>query len=167
MDLQLIFAAINFALFVGLLGFLLRRPVKEFWANRAEALRVRIAQARERRAEAEGVYQRLSDRVARMEQEMAALTERMRQNGTLEKQKILEEAQAHAERLTQATQRIAEQELAKARFRLREVAARLTVDLAEKTIRGDLTPADQDRLVTDYLDRFAAQELPVVAGGRP
>jgi F-type H+-transporting ATPase subunit b len=47
----------------------------------------------------------------------------------------------------------AEQEVLKARSELREEAARLAVQLAEKTIREKIGKDDQDRLVGEYLSK--------------
>ncbi len=166
MDLPLLYAAINFALFVGLLGFLLRKPMREFWGNRSEELRTRIAQAQERRAKAEREHTELSTRVDQLEQEMEAVKAQMKADGELEKQKIIEESQDYAKRLAESTQRVAEQELSKTRYRLRQSVGAQTVAIASKIIRQDIKSSDQDRLVKEYLDSVAAEGLQVVTGGR-
>lgn len=165
MDAQLLYAFINFVIFTSLLGFFLRKPAREFWGNRAEGLRTRIEQARQHRAKAESEYERLAARVDQLGQEMAALKERMSADGALEKKKILEEAEAAALRLTEASKRIGEQEWTKARFRLRSAATQTTVGMAEKQIVQQITDDDQKRLATDYLDRLAAENLQILDGG--
>ncbi len=165
MDLHLLYAAINFVIFAGMLGFLLRKPMREFWGNRSEGLRTRIEQARQRRTQAESEFQRLEARVNQLGQEMAALKERMSQDGALEQKKIIEEADAAAHRLKNAAKRIGEQEWTKARFRLRGTATRLTVDLAQNQVTQQINEDDQKRLIGDYLNRLAAEDLKVLDGG--
>lgn len=154
MDFHLLFKILNFALFVGLLGFLLRRPLREFWRDRAEALRLRIANALKKRTVAETQYKDLMGRLGRMTQEMRALVETMRLTGELEQQKILEQGREYAARLELATERIGVQELAKAREQLRCAAARAAIELAGRLIEERITPDDQRRLAATYLDRL-------------
>lgn len=165
MDLRLFFAVLNFGLFVGLLVLLLRRPLREFWNNRAEALRVHIAEAHERRSCAETQHAELISRVERMEQEMQALRDQLRENGELEKAKILADAQAHAVRLEEGAKRVGEQELIKARYRLKVASAQSAADLAERVIRGAITPADQERMASELLAQLATEKLVSSGGG--
>lgn len=162
MDIHFAFIVINFALFLGLLRYLLKRPLKEFWGNRAEGLRAGITLAQEKRSRAEEAYKKITERVTLIEKEMHALKERMRHNGELEKQRILQNAEAYAERMIDATKRISKQEMAKARYRLRRSVARLTVYLAEEAIRKRMTANDHERLTIDFLNRLETQEMEVI-----
>ncbi len=165
MDSHLVYALVNFAIYVGILTFVLRRPLKEFWATRAESLRVGIANARTRRAKAESEYTRLSSRVRNLATEIAELKTRMQNDGHLEKQRIIADAQEYADNLADATKRVSEQEVVKSRYRLRKQAAGLTVNQAERILTQQLNDADQERLAKEFLDKLASPDLQLIEGG--
>ena len=164
MDISLFFKILNFVLFAGLLGFLLRRPLKEFWRGRAEVLRERIGQAFKKRSVAETEYKNLMNRLNHLAQEIDQLVAQMRQNGELEKQRIIERATEYATKLEEAAGRIGRHETQKAQERLREETARQAVELASRLIEEKITPEDQRRLTKDYLDRLATEDLPLERG---
>ena len=166
MDIHFLYKLINAAIFFGLLYFFLRRPLKEFWRNRSEDLRMRISTARKHRDAAESEYNELAKRMSRIQAEMQALRERMEADGQLEQKKIITSAKEYAKRLEEGGRRVADQDAAKTRYRLREMTARLSITQAERLITGEMTDADQTRLVTQFLDQLNEEDLSVVGGGR-
>lgn len=165
MDLHLLYKIINFLIFVGLLAFFLRKPLKEFWWARAEALRLRISNALKARQTAEAQYKQLMSRVNRMAQEMRVLKDKMREDALLEKEQLIEQAQVYADKLEEVAGRIGEQELAKLRYLLKEQVARSAVELAARHLQEKITAGDQERLITGYLDRLQGEEFPHYEGG--
>lgn len=165
MDMHLVYKLINAAIFVSLLIFFLRRPLKEFWRNRSEGLRQRIELARKHRAEAEAQFNELSTRMSKIQSEMQALRERLERDGHLESEKIVSGAKDYAVRLEAGGRRVADQDRLKAQYRLRELGAELSVNLAERLIRDEITSDDQQRLIRDFLDRLDEADFKALGGG--
>jgi F-type H+-transporting ATPase subunit b len=141
------FSVINFLLFVGILTYFLRTPFKEFWGSRSELLKKEIEESARRRKQAKEQLETMQSRLAGMSEEIKALKGRMKKDGELEKERITQEAKAYAERLQEIGKKIAEQESVKAERALKELGARLAVDLAEQLMQEKVTAEDQERLL--------------------
>lgn len=166
MNMALVYKLINAALFAGLLFIFLRRPLREFWRNRSETLSQRIELARKHRANAEAQFNELSNRMAKIQAEMQALRDQLEKDGVLECEKIVKSAKDYAQRLEAGGRRVADQDRIKAQYRLRELGAELSVNLAERLIRDEITPADQQRLIRDFLDRLDVADFQAMGGGQ-
>ncbi len=149
---------VNFILFVGLLVYVLRKPAKAFWESRAQRIHSEIEQGEQLRREAEGKYRTLEKRFLNLETEIQGLVSSMQREGSDEKKFLLSDAEALAARIRKESERIAAQEVRKARESLRAQAVTLAVELAEKMIRQGLGEEDQKRLADKYLS--ALEESP-------
>lgn len=145
---------LNFVVFVGVLIFVLRRPWGEFWKGRADQIRSQVDEAKRLKAQEEGRYRALSLRVAAIEQEVTALVTSLREEGDLEKSRLISEAEQYAAQLRSDSKKIAEQEVRKARELLKGEAIRLSLELAERLIREKIGPEDQRGLAERYLSRL-------------
>lgn len=142
---------INFALFVALLVFVLRKPVKEFWASRREQIRFALDESGRLKREAEERHEDLKKRLSRLETEARELVHSMEREGEAEKRRLMEEAERLASNVRQDTERILAQEIRKARETLKAQAVELAVELAEKTVRDHFKDTDQKKLSEEYL----------------
>lgn len=146
-----LFDWINFILLVVVLVYFLRKPLAQFFANRASELerdleegRKALEAARAQLAEAEEKMRRLSDDIeafkaaATREQEMER--ERLRHAADEEAARVLASARAMIDSATQA-----------ARQELKSAAASEAVALAEKLIRERLDDAARSRLLSRFL----------------
>ena len=145
------FKIFNFLLFVGLLIFFLKKPVKEFWRNRSSGIRFALEEAKRMKEEAERRHDEIKARLSKVEKEMADLIRSLEEEGEIEKRKILEEAERLAIRIRKDGERTADQEIRRAGEILKAQAAQLSVELAEKLIRDTIRPEDQQRLTEKYL----------------
>ena len=143
----------NFLILVTILWYFGRGPLKEHLVARRAALAEAIAGAERRRLEAEDRHREYEEKLARIEQEIASLLQTLREEGEREKERVLLKAREEAERIKHDAEFTAKQELRKAQAALREEAAALTVELAEKIIRQTITGEDQERILRDYLAR--------------
>ena len=152
--MAVVYHAINFAILVGLLFYFLRKPAKEFFASRATLIRTNIDDARLRKEEAAQKYAEYEQRLKSIEQEMQGLINGLKQDGELERKRLLETAEQQASSLQNNSQRMLQQELRKAKEDLKREAVGLAGQLAEDLIRQNLTPEDQGRIVGQYLDKM-------------
>jgi F-type H+-transporting ATPase subunit b len=77
----------------------------------------------------------------------------IRREGELEREKILANAREMAEKIKREARKSAELEVAKARRELRQEAARLAIVTAEEILKKRVTPQDQDRLMSEYMQK--------------
>jgi F-type H+-transporting ATPase subunit b len=152
---------INFAIFVGVLFFFLKKPVKEFWASREGEIRFAIEEAERVSREAKNQYDDLKGVLARLDAETRALILSLEREGEMEKKQLTDDGLKRAERLKQDSRRIIEQEERKARETLKEQAASLALETAQKMIQENFQDQDQTRIADQYIAGLERQE-----GGR-
>jgi F-type H+-transporting ATPase subunit b len=152
--MAVVFHAINFTILVGLLFYFLRKPAKEFFASRASQIRGSIEESRQRKEEAAKKYAEYEQRLKSIEQEMQGLITGLKQDGELERKRLIETAGQQAASLKDNSQRMLQQELRKAKEDLKREAVGLAGQLAEDLIRQNITPEDQGRIVGQYLQKM-------------
>ena len=127
--------------------------VKGMLAERQAAIEKMLREAVEAREQAEKKFREYSDKLEKANKEIDEISAAMKQEGKIGKARIIAEATSAAEKIRVQAQRAADHEVLKARAELREEAARLAVELAEKKIRENIEKHDQDKLVGDYISK--------------
>jgi F-type H+-transporting ATPase subunit b len=136
---------LNLFLFIGVLVYFLRRPLSESLVARREAIRRDLMRAQEERNAAQAKLEEVEARLARLNAEREAATERERiERATEEEMRKLRE---QAQREIESAGKIARQEL-------RRQAAEESVRLAEQIIRRDMRPEDDARLIGEYVEEL-------------
>ena len=146
------FHAINFALFVGLLTYLLRDKIRDALANRAARVKQEIDEANQSRKDAAQRFEELEARLDGFEGEL----EKMKADAVVEADKehnaILGRAEEDAARIAESAQRSIRDETERARQALRREVALLSIDLAREKLSAEVTSDDQQRLADDFID---------------
>lgn len=145
---------INFALFVGLLVYFLKNPLKEFWKTRSQKIQSDLEESERLRRDAEKQYRQLEARLADIENEVQTLIRSLEEEGDLEKKRLIEDTEKIATRIKQDAERIADQEVRRARETLKAQAIQLSVEMAERLIRDNFKDTDQQKLVGRYLEKL-------------
>ena len=153
----------NFVVFVGVLFFILRKPVREFWISRAHQIRFEMEEAGRIRRESGERHEALRKRISRIETEIKDLQRSLVQEGELERARLVQEGEGLSRRIREDGERIAAQEVRKAIEALKAQAVHLSVELAERLVRQSLTPSDQRRISERYLSDLEGE--PVGRGG--
>lgn len=142
----------NFVVFVALLFFFLRRPLKEFWAGRSHGIRFEIEEAANLAREARFRHEVLRKRMTEIEREMQELVRSLESEGDLERKNMIEEAEGLSERIRTEGEKILRQEIQKGREMLKAQAVQLSMDLAERLVTENLVAEDQKRISEAYLE---------------
>jgi F-type H+-transporting ATPase subunit b len=150
----LLFAAINFLILLLILGYFLRKPVLEFFASRAVLIRRDIGESEALKNQAEKKYREYESRLGQIEKEMNGLIGQLKQDGELEKGRLVQIAQDQIQALQQTSLRIMGTELKRAKEELKKETVNLAAQLAEDLVRQNITPEDQQRLVKTYLEKM-------------
>ena len=149
--------ALNFLVLAGFLYWLLAKKIKEFFAGRRDDIKIALEQAMAAKEEAEEKYKEYTAKLEKATEEIAGISEMIKAQGLAEKERILEDAKKAAVKMKEDTQARVEQELKKAGNLLRTEAVKLSVEMAEELLKRNITPADHDIMVKDYLDKVVSK----------
>jgi F-type H+-transporting ATPase subunit b len=148
---DLIWPALNFALLVGVLLAVARRPIRDFFRARGEQIRSELDAASRSLAEAEARHADWQRRLTSLDAELARIRADARERAEAERAHILSDAAAAAERIRTDARNAVDQELRRAREQLRREAAELAVELAAEALRTRVTDDDRGRLVDEFI----------------
>jgi F-type H+-transporting ATPase subunit b len=150
---DLIWRTVNFVVFAGILIKLVAKPAKNFFAQRTQDVAQNLDDLEAKRAAAEAALKEAEARLAAVAKEHEAILKQYVAEGEMEKSKILDKANAVAERLKEMALVSIEQESKKAAQSLKEEIVDQATQLATDLIKKKATPADQQGLVEEYLKK--------------
>lgn len=153
---QLLFPLINFLIFLYLVYRFLLPQAKDYFRSRREEIASAVRGAGEGKREAEEKVQALRERISRLPAEAKRLQEELRTEGEREKARMLAEAEELAKKIKADAGFLAEQEVKIARRQIRSEIARFAQEAARKALQRHLSPADQKRLVEDFLTELGS-----------
>ncbi|HMV51051.1 MAG TPA: ATP synthase F0 subunit B [Blastocatellia bacterium] len=138
---------VNLVIFLGIMIYLLRKPAKEFFANRLAEVRATLQQAAKEKETASAKMAELDARLKRLDSEVAEIKAQAQREAAAERERLQAEAVRDAEKIRATAQREIEAAKQIAMSELREFAATKSVDLAEQIIRRELKPEDDAQLL--------------------
>ena len=159
---SLFYPVLNFVLLLAVLVYFLRKPAQAFFADRRSRIQAELLEAAQLKKDAEVRHARWQRRLADLERELEAIRGTSRERAVTEREHILADARAAADRIRSDASTAIEQELRRARERLRDETSDLAVELAEGLLREQVTDADRDRLLDEFIARV---EQPVTSSG--
>ncbi len=141
----------NFIIFVGVIYYFGNGPMKDYLAARSAAIRKDLVEAAELKAAATAQLATIDRKLQALPGELGALRARGAEEIVAEEKRIAQAAEADRERLLEQTRREIELQVRLAKKAILDHAADVSVQLATERIKKETTPADQDRLVDNYL----------------
>jgi F-type H+-transporting ATPase subunit b len=144
------YRVLNFALMAGVLFFVLRKPVREFFTKRTRTIANTLAELEAKKQQAEKSYQEYSQKLAELDKETARILEEHRAQGEAEKAKIIAGAEQSAAEIRAQADRAIQQEIKSATLALKREIAELSVAAAEKVLREKVGKEDHQRLIRDF-----------------
>jgi F-type H+-transporting ATPase subunit b len=139
--------AVNVAIFFGILYFLLRKPTRDFFAERFTRIRSILERAAKEKAEAQARIKTIDERLAQLDSEVARIKETAQQEAAAESARLKAQTQTEIEKIRNTARREIEAAKQTALVELRQYTAANTVTLAEQLIRRELTPTDDAALL--------------------
>ena len=137
----------NVIVFFGLLFFLLRKPTRDFFADRFARLRSSLERAAKEKEEAQARIQAIDARLAQLDSETAKIKETAKAEAAAETERLQLQTQADVEKIRATARREIDAATQTAMIELRQFTAGNAVNLAEKIIRQELTQADDAALL--------------------
>ena len=150
---ETIFQGVNLAILLGVLFWVGRRPISEFFASRRDGIRSELDAAGELLAEAEQRNSELQRRLVDLSSEVEEIREAAGRRAEDEAERILADARASAERIRRDAQAAIDQELRRAQAELREEAADLAIELAARKLESQVAENDRERLMDEFITR--------------
>jgi F-type H+-transporting ATPase subunit b len=148
---DLIQPAVNFTLFAGLMVYVLRAPVREYFRERTGKIRAALDAGGKAKREAEALRAQLERDAAELPALRARLVTEMRETAERERELMMQKAHETAERIRVDARVTAEQEATAARSALHESIVQEAIKEAAVLVRTVITPADQTRFVDEFV----------------
>ena len=148
-----LYRCFSFALMVGMLAYFVTKPIRKGLKARSEEIEKTLADAQAAKEAAEAKHREYSEKLAKATEEIVVITDSIRREGELEREKIMAAANDLAAKIEQEADNKASSVVAKARIELREEAANLAVELAEDMLKKQVSADDQKRLVDEYMQK--------------
>ena len=150
---DMIWRTVNFVVFAAIMIKLLAKPAKNFFAQRSQGVAQSLEDLEAKKAAAQAAVKEAEVRLDAVAKEREAILQQYLAEGENEKAKILDKANAVAERLKEMARVSIEQETKKAAQSLKEEVVDQATQLAMDLIREKATYADQQGLVEEYLKK--------------
>lgn len=147
----LIGRVINTIVLIGVLWYVLKKPLSTFFSERKEQIRKDLEEAKIQREKAERTIEEYREKLAGMEQELEKMRAELQKSGETESAKVAANAERMANSMVEAAKLAAEQEVRKAKIALKNEAVELAVQMAESLITEKIDEDDRKRIVEDYL----------------
>ncbi len=148
-----LYRVLNFGIVVAILVYFLSKPLKKGLAGRSEDIEKALVEAKQAKEAAEAKFAEYDRKLDQATEEIAEISDAIRREGELEKQKIIANAKEMAAKIEKDAEKAAELEVAKARTELQREAVQLAVDLAENMLKKNFTKDDDARLIDEYMQK--------------
>ena len=148
--------ALNLVILIAALVYFSRKPLWAYFEKRRNEIQGKLQSAADQLATAETTYAKWQRRMIDLEGELNEIRATSRQRAEVERERIIQDARATAARIQRDATTAVELELRRAREILREEASQLAIELAGERLSREVTDADRDRLVDEFIDLIAA-----------
>lgn len=152
--LDVLFQAINFTLFTGLMAYFLAKPIKNYFESRAANYRQALVKAEAARAEAEKQKQEIANRLAALENSAQQSIVQARAEAEELRARIVRDAQDLSTKLREDAKRTADLEVQRAKVELREEVLSQAVSAAKSVLKERIAEQDQKRLQSEFVGKI-------------
>jgi F-type H+-transporting ATPase subunit b len=147
----IIFPLLNFLIYAGIIYYFAVPLIRSFLKTRHDEVLATVTEAAARKRSAKAFVADYRNRLAKLNQEIEAIQASLKAEGERDKARLLREAEGLAAKIKSDAQLLAEQEIKAAKHQLfLELAERAKAN-ATDLIRRHFSPADQSRLVEEFI----------------
>ncbi len=146
--------ALNLALLIGLLVYLLRNSLKQHFAQRATEYKELVDRAETAAREAEKTNVQIKDKLAKLEASAKQGEQRAREEADILRGRLEHEAKAISAKLAQEAQRTATVELEKAKIELRHELLQQALHSSREKLQNSLGSSDQQKLQNEFAQKI-------------
>jgi F-type H+-transporting ATPase subunit b len=149
---------VNFAILAVFLVVVSRKPVRDFFKNRADEIARSLQESREARERAAAALAEMDRKMREIAAETNRLIDDARARGEQDRQQLLAEGRKVAADVQAQVKTAIDTELQKAKADLAVEASLLAVDLAESSVKDAIKKQDHDRILKEYIDAVGGRE---------
>lgn len=124
--------------------------------SRHDKMKADLDEAQRLRAEAETRLKTQEARLANLQQELTDLRQSMKDSAEAEKRRLIEVAEARAQRIEEETRFLLDQQVKQAEQNFKAEVANAAARIAEEIVRRSVNTSDQQRLVSSFVTDIAA-----------
>jgi len=154
----LFWKTVNFIIFFGAMGYFLAKPIGSFLRSRSENITNELKEAEDARDQAQAELAEAKSKVANLEQELTEMRAKGERDAEEIGRNMVAQAQAECERIEKQAATDLDTMGKSARRQLREYAAQLSIETAEKLVRDAINDEDQARILTASLERVGGEQ---------
>ena len=123
--------------------------------SRHDKMKADLEEAQRLRAEAEARFKTQEARLGNLQKELADLRQSMKDSAEAEKRRLIEMAEARAQRIEEETRFLLDQQVKQAELSFKAEVANAAARIAEEIVRRQVNPSDQQRLVSSFVADIA------------
>jgi F-type H+-transporting ATPase subunit b len=142
---------LNLAIFTAAAIYVLRRPISQALLARRDSIRQEIVAAKSERDQALARIAEADNLLGKLDDDVRTVHEQATQEAQSERQRLAAATARELEKLKQQAQREMETADKLARKELRKYLAQRSVDMARDTIRNQMRPEDDRRLIKENI----------------
>lgn len=146
--------AVNFGVVIGVLIYLLKNKIGEFFRDRAASFDKLVVLARKAKEDAETQKRDISARLERLQATAQDSVEQAKREAEELKAKIQAEAKLLAEQIRQDAMKTAEREVHKAKQELREEVLSQAMKTTREVMKTSVKEVDQTRLQNEFVEKI-------------
>lgn len=147
---------LNLFIFVGVLVWLLKKPLSDAFKAKREAIRQELIKAKEERDAALAKLSEVEARLAKLDSETAQIREQAQRDAELEAERIAAQTELDIAKLRENARREIEAAAAQAKRELKRFSAEESIRLAEEMLRQQVKGDDAARLVAASINGLGA-----------
>ncbi|HEY8226247.1 MAG TPA: ATP synthase F0 subunit B [Pyrinomonadaceae bacterium] len=140
---------INLAIFITAGILILRRPLREALLSRRDRIRLQLTEAEREREQAQALLKEAEAMLARLDLDAAAVRENAKKEAEAERVRLANLTEKEIEKIRLQGQREIDTATKVAMKELQKFLAHRSVDLARETVRSQIRPEDDARLITE------------------
>lgn len=150
------YRVMNFAVLAIGLIILLRKPASNALDDRIKGIREQLNDLETKKLEAEKNLAQYNEKLSLLDREAEKIVAEYIKQGNEAKKRILDAAGDAALKLEEQARRNIEHEFKQARSKLKEEVVEKALVMAEEIIKRNITGKDQEKLVSEYLEKVVA-----------
>jgi F-type H+-transporting ATPase subunit b len=148
---------VNFSIIAAVVVYYMRKPVRDFFANRTNEIAKAMRESRDARERAEAALAEMENKTKDMQAETDRMIADARARGEKDRQTVIEEGRKIAQDVQAQVKEGIAIEVEKAKAALAAEAVLLSLDLAEGRIKETIGGKDHERIVKEYISKVGGR----------
>ncbi len=148
---------VNFAIIAAVVIYFMRKPVRDFFANRSAEIAKAMRESKETRERAVAALAEMERKIKELEAETSRMVAEAQARGEKDRVALVEEGKKVAQEIQDQVKEGIDIEIQKAKTALAVEAALLSIDLAEGRIKDKISSQDHERIVKEYISKVGGK----------